>query len=228
MENQSAQGDFFPFWSMNRDYDIMWNYTEPCGYILCTFQSRVRGQIQHSAPSAGSGLASCSRAVMHWHESFHPVSHMLKDILSIHSATLFTLSHSVPSSSATPYQLKQLELVTLFTNTAVFRRCRWGINLIILQFALAQLFLVERERPWLWSCLAACPCEVLPSVSTQIPPVQTGALTQMASFVKMFSPLHFPPCPSLCLFSALAFTSLSLSTSWLVHTLCFSPHTQTT
>lgn len=70
---------------------------------------------------------------------------MLKDILSTLSATLFTLSHRVPSSSASPYQLKQLELVTLFTNSAVFRRCRWGINLIILQFALAPLFLAERE-----------------------------------------------------------------------------------
>lgn len=89
-------------------------------------------------PAAGRGLASCSGAVMHWHESFQPASHMLKDILSI-------CSTRVRSSSATPYQLKQLELVILFTNSAVFRRCGWGINLIILQFALAQLILAERE-----------------------------------------------------------------------------------
>lgn len=45
---------------------------------------------------------------------------------------------------------------------------------------------LRRERPWLRSCLAGCRCEVLPSMSAQIPPVRTGALTQVTSCVKNF------------------------------------------
>lgn len=80
--------------------------------------------------------------------------------------------------------------------------------------------LLSRERPWLRSCLAACHCEVLPSVRAQIPPVQTGGPTQVASCVKMFAPLHLPPCLSLYLLSA-PVSAFLVSVHLLVHT-----HTQ--
>lgn len=84
--------------------------------------------------------------------------------------------------------------------------------------------LLSRERPWLPSCLAACHCEVLPSVGAQIPPVQTGAPTQVASCVKMFAPLFLSLLvllfvPTLC-------SCLYLPCHLLVHTHAFLPYTQ--
>lgn len=69
----------------------------------------------------------------------------------------------------------------------------------------------QKDRPWLLSWLAACHCEVLPSVKAWIPPVQTGAPTQVASCVKMFGPEHILPLSTL--FFAPVFAVLFLSMS---------------
>lgn len=99
------------------------------------------------------------------------------------------------------------KLVTLFTDSAVFLEGAGGNKPHYIAVCIGTALLsTERERPWLQSCLAACHCEVLPSVRAQIPPVQTGAPTQVASCVKNVwtspSPLLVSSSLSLYLLSA--------------------------
>lgn len=91
MGNQSAQGDFFPFWSMNSIYDMMQYSAEPCGDIIfiVALLQRAGSEVRFNRmPVAGRGLVFAQgrfrEVAIHWHECFHPASHMLKDIRSVY------------------------------------------------------------------------------------------------------------------------------------------------
>lgn len=119
MGNQSTPRGCFPFWSMNSIYDRKW-YSW-VGVFILVFSLFQRGAL--TSGSAWGWFSICSRGLQQggYSQTWDLLpSHMLKDI---HRTA--ALLHRVWFCSVSHYQLNHHELVTLFTDSAVFRRCRW-------------------------------------------------------------------------------------------------------
>ena len=161
--------------------------------MLSSSKERVRGEVQQDACSWLKGASAG------WLFTDTRAFTLLHICWRTSTGAALCLSCRAGSRAALPHLiiLNQLELVALFTDSAVFLEGAGGNKPHYIAVCIGTALLsTERERPWLQSCLAACHCEVLPSVRAQIPPVQTGAPTQVASCVKN---VWTSPSPSLSL-----------------------------
>lgn len=199
----------------------MWSCAEPCGdilFIVAILQRGVRGQVQQDACSRQSICIICSRALQQCGYSLDQTQE-LSPCFTLCWRTSALLPPCLPCRTGSRAALPHLISLLLCLPTVQFLEGAGGNKPHYIAVCIGTA-LLSRERPWLPSCLAACRCEVLPSVRAQIPPVQTGAPTQVASCVKT-SPSPSSPLSLCTFFLLLSLSPLSLSTSWYKLT----PHT---
>ena len=112
------------FWSMSSIYDIMWYCTEPSRVLFKVALFQRGGQRWGSTGCPQLAQGRFSRVVIHWHESFHPASHRLKDVHWCCSLSILSLR--VWSRSASPYHTEPTRACySVYRQCVFFRGCRW-------------------------------------------------------------------------------------------------------